>query len=857
MNTTTPEVVILAVDDKKQNLFALEMTLRKVPARVVQATSGEEALSLTLQHDFALAILDVQMPEMDGYELAELLLGDPATSRIPIIFVTAAYSDEQHLFKGYKSGAVDYIMKPFDPEVLLGKVRVFLELARYRLGLESLVAQRTAALQASEIKYRTLIENAYDIIQHTRPDGAFEFVSPSWRRVLGYSEAEVRSLSLWSILAPEAQAHCQRTLKEVLEGRPALNTKTAFLAKDGRKVYVEGNIIPDVVDGKVVGVQSFYRDITAREEAETRLELAIKGSGVGLWDLRTPFDQMVVTGGWADVEGLPATGSLVVDTAAWAGVIHPEDRGRAEEAFRRHFRGETDHYESEVRMRLADGGWAWVLDRGKVLEWDDRGKPTRAAGTYLNISERKQAEEERSRRHRAEAESRAKSDFLARMSHEIRTPMNAVLGYAQLLARESGLTPRQREYLKTIDLSGGHLLTLISQVLDLARLDAGQLPLIEVEVDLRDLLLDLERMFRLGAAERGLTLRFTTSPDLPGKLRVDAGKVRQVLINLLGNSLKFTDRGSIELRLDVAHPADRRVRLTLEVQDSGCGIDAAQLNTIFEVFGQGEAGAKKAGAGLGLAVGRQLARQLGGDLTVLRSTPAGSVFRFDFVAHILDQQPARQEAQVLGLARGSAPQRCLVVDPVTDSRAMLVRTLGAVGFELREAEGLEQARVSVQAERPDVVLFDLGAPSGDGLEHFGLLRQEPALAGVPMLLIGTTAPEESNAGGATPLLEGFLLKPLRENALLLELGRVLDLDYEWAGATLAGDSNRNPLAQPSCNLPEELREGLRLAMESGLQDSIEAGIASIQEIDPRQGAELRALANDYDYAGLLRRLGSR
>jgi response regulator RpfG family c-di-GMP phosphodiesterase len=155
--STQPEVVILIVDDKEKNLFALERTLREVPARVVKATNGEEALAHCLNHDFSLAILDVQMPGMDGYELAEMMLGDPHTSRIPIIFVTAAYSDEQHLFKGYEAGAVDYIIKPFNPLVLLGKVRVFLELARYRLGLEKLVTERTQALMDREAQYRSLV----------------------------------------------------------------------------------------------------------------------------------------------------------------------------------------------------------------------------------------------------------------------------------------------------------------------------------------------------------------------------------------------------------------------------------------------------------------------------------------------------------------------------------------------------------------------------------------------------------------------------------------------------------------------------------------------------------------------------
>ena len=158
------EVFILIVDDKPKNLFALEVILKGLPAVVIPASSGDEALAFTLQYDFALAILDVQMPDMDGYELASYLLDDPNTSRIPIIFLSAAYSDEQHTFKGYEKGAVDYIIKPFEPSVLVSKVRVFLELARYRIQLEQLVHERTVALQDEERKLRLIMENTPDTI---------------------------------------------------------------------------------------------------------------------------------------------------------------------------------------------------------------------------------------------------------------------------------------------------------------------------------------------------------------------------------------------------------------------------------------------------------------------------------------------------------------------------------------------------------------------------------------------------------------------------------------------------------------------------------------------------------------------
>ena len=851
----TPDPVILIVDDKKQNLFALDQTIKKVKAKVVQALSGDEALALTLKHDFALAILDVQMPGMDGYELADMLLGDPATSRIPIIFVTAAYSDEQHRYQGYEAGAVDYIVKPVDPAVLLGKVKVFLELARYRMGLEDLIRERTKALQASEQKYRTMVENAFDIIQHVNLDGSLAFVSPSWEKTLGYTAEDRVSLRVAALFAPESRTAGRELLRRVLGGQVVVNFQSNLVARDGRKVFVEGNMVPNLIDGKVTSAQFFFRDITERREAETRLELAILGSGVGLWDWSIPKGEITLTRGCVDVGDLFAQGLAPVRFEAWQDLLHPEDLTRSEHERGRHLNGQTGYYEAEVRVRQQSGGWTWVLDRGTVLERNEHGQPVRMAGTWLDIDGRKRAEQERERLLKAEAETRAKSDFLARMSHEIRTPMNAVIGYAQLLQRESGLSERQREYLKTINRSGDHLLSLINQVLDMARIEAGHLTSNDSEVNLHELLIDLERMFRLSANENGIRLDVRKHESLPRRVIVDGGKVRQVLINLIGNALKFTRKdGAVTIRGSAESAANQELHIFLEVEDQGPGIAPHEADLVFEAFGQTEAGTRKAGTGLGLAVSRQFARHMGGDVTVASEVGVGSQFRFDFVARrVADRDSGQFERQVVGLGPGTACRRILVVEAGNVSRNVLVRLLGAVGFELREASfGLDAVR-AFAAEPPDLVVAGMGLPDIDGAETTVQLRRLPGGTLTPVILLGVSGTPEERERAQSSGASGFLMQPVYEADLLAEIARVARVEYVHEGDSAASNdvyANSQDL-KAICALPADVREALRSAVESGYTDTIDELLTRIESSDPVAGDHLRCLAQKFDYDAMI------
>jgi nitrogen-specific signal transduction histidine kinase len=473
------------------------------------------------------------------------------------------------------------------------------------------------------------------------------------------------------------------------------------------------------------------------------------------------------------------------------------------------------------------------------------------AGTLIDISMRKLVEAERSRVLRAEAESHAKSSFLASMSHEMRTPLNAILGYAQLLGHDSGLNLRQRESLDTILRSGDHLLSLINEVLDLAQIESGHMKVTPTEVDLRQLLIDLERMFRLKVTERGVGLRVDGLDQLPRSLVTDARKVRQVLINLLGNAVKFTERGGISVRVTHQALPDSRRKVSILVEDTGCGIEADKLGSIFESFVQADAGSRTLGAGLGLAVSLQLAKALEGGIEATSALGEGSRFIFHFVAQCAQsgiEELKAPQAIVVGLASSCRDFPVLVVDSQSESRAILGGLLGAVGFALREATHVEQALSALATEAPRVVLWVQGSrksPVAGMLEPLSKACREH---GVPLVALLSS---EAHALEAKAVSQATLLLPLHEQELFDTLESIAGVEF-----LRSGDSDQDAraleleAAEKSIRaLPEQERMALQQAIEDGFTDLIEQLIRQVK--DTRAANRLSALSQNFDYARML------
>ncbi|WP_052813085.1 ATP-binding protein [Desulfonatronum thioautotrophicum] len=453
----------------------------------------------------------------------------------------------------------------------------------------------------------------------------------------------------------------------------------------------------------------------------------------------------------------------------------------------------------------------------------------------------------------AEAASRAKSAFLANMSHEIRTPMNAILGFAQILEGDPSLDEAQAERVRIINRSGNHLLNLINDVLDMSKIEADKVRLRPHDFGLHVLLDDLEAMFRSRMEARGLGMDVDREQGLPERLHADETKLRQVLVNLLGNALKFTRSGGVTLkvrRTPLAADASGNgglIRLDFEVQDTGPGIMPEEKERIFEAFYQTRDGAEAGGTGLGLPICRRYVELMGGNLTVESEPGQGSVFRFQITA----QKAGRCEEpntpggrRVVGIMPGFAPVRILVVDDNPENRILVRDILESVGFVVTEAGGGQEALEIIAHRPPDAVILDIRMPGMDGREVIRRLKDGEHGQSPPVIASTAYAYEDEQAEIMAAGAHAYLRKPFRIDELLALLGALLPLEYLYETVKEMKMPNRRPEAID--DLPADLRVALHDAAEAGDTMQLKELIARVAEIDQGVADPLLSLANNYD-----------
>ena len=533
------------------------------------------------------------------------------------------------------------------------------------------------------------------------------------------------------------------------------------------------------------------RDVTEqRQEAarlarnEQKLAMAMEGAALGLWDWQIDTGAAHVDARWAGMLGYRVE-EIEPHVDSWRALVHPDDWPAIDASLLPHLRGETSSYRCEHRLRHRDGRWIWVLDAGQVVERDAKGRAVRALGIHLDITDRRQALEalEASRRElearvqertqalalataEAHAANEAKSAFLANISHEIRTPMNAIVGLTRLLARSPhGAEDAAR--IGRIQVAAEHLMTLIGDVLDLSKIEAGRMTLEQLPLALPELLEDALGLFALPAQAKGLVLRLHAA-GLPEGLLGDPTRLRQALLNLVGNAVKFTEHGEVTLDVRVVDEAQDAVLVRFEVTDTGPGIRPEVAQRLFGAFEQGDASVARrhGGTGLGLAITRRLAEMMGGEVGLASEPGRGSTFWF--TARLARAVPAAAPADT-GAGPARLPpadrmrlrhpgRRVLLVEdnPVNQEIALAMLAQGALDVSVA-GDGASALRLAA-AGHFDAVLMDLHLPDMDGFEVTRRLRAAGVTAPVLALTASAMPMEREQCERAG--MVAFVTKPI-------------------------------------------------------------------------------------------------
>jgi len=719
----------------------------------------------------------------------------------------------------------------------------------------------------------------------TNLEGGIEYVNPKFTEVTGYSYEEAVTENPRILNSGfQSKEFYEQLWGTILSGKEW--NGEILNKKKNEELFWEAASISPIVNkqGEITSFVAVKEDITERKRAEEELilhrdhleELVTKRAEelmkseaslaeaqsiahLGNWELDIETSKL----SWSDevyrIFGLEPQ-QFEPTYEAFINAVHPDDQELLKTTVNKALEN-GGSYNIEHRIVLPDSTERIVQELGKVF-YEEHGNPSRMLGTILDITEHKLTEKAlHQAKEAAEAANVAKSTFLANMSHELRTPLNAILGFSHIVEGSPNLPAEHKENLGIITTSGEHLLSLISEILDMSKIESGRSSLDETNFDIYQLLDELEAMFRLQAKDRGLGLHIKCHSDVPQFIQTDEVKLRQVLINLLSNAVKFTQVGEISLTVKANELEVRdetsHAQLIFEIEDTGPGINEHELDCLFDAFVQTQTGKKShEGTGLGLAISKKYSQLMGGDMTASSQLGMGSKFSFDIDVKIADKADitmAQTARRVIGLKSDQPAYRMLIVDDIQSNRKLLVKLLSPLGFEIREATNGLQAIEIWHNWEPHLIWMDLKMPEMDGYQATKQIKASDAGQATVIIAVTASILEEKKSIILSAGIDDVLRKPFSEAEIFDLIHKHLGVRFIYEDKAISPALPQHIELNPAAleKLPAKLLKKLGQAVINADMDKIILLIDEIGTHDTKLAKALNRLAYDFEYDSIL------
>ena len=627
--------------------------------------------------------------------------------------------------------------------------------------------QRRRESYLDKARLAAIVESASNAIVSQDLAGVVTSWNRAAERIFGYGASEAVGQRLDDLIVPKELKE-DKALRDSLirRGDPDSNRYTTVRRrKDGGLIDVAVNAsLIRAGDGQLAGTAKTFSDVTEEDRAAARFRMALDAAGIAIWVWNPDSNRLFWDDRMLDLYGAPRS---LRETGLyyefWASHVHPEDRPQVEEKLQQLLAG-TGAYDPVFRIIRDDGEMRWIK-ASAILESDFTGRPLQMVGTNLDITAEQEALSA------AEQANQVKSAFMSNMSHEIRTPMNGVLGMAQMLEHEP-LTAEQRDMVNNILSAGRSLLRIINDILDFSKMEAGQFHLAPHPFELEHMLDTVMAILAVTTKSKGIGLRAELLDQSLGPLQGDELRLEQILFNLLGNAVKFTERGEVLIRITLQEVTANQARMLFEVQDTGIGIEPRILERLFQPFSQADSSVSRrfGGTGLGLSISKRLVEMMGGRIGVRSTVGEGSVFWFELCfdrlpATLLPSQRGDPLPESPGTQQEDKPLaglRVLLVDDSVLNRKVAERALNLAGATVLQAADGQQALDALRAHPRDVdlVLMDIQMPVMDGLTATRAIREELALRELPIIALSAGVLPEERQAALDAGVNDFLPKPL-------------------------------------------------------------------------------------------------